>query len=435
MPFSSLGLGPPLTDTLRRLGYERPTPIQERAIPAILAGKDVVGSAETGSGKTAAFLLPILTRLMAGPRPPGQTRCLVVVPTRELAMQVYTVARELMAGTDLACLPVYGGVGMEGQAPGLRSGVDLVVATPGRLLDHAGRAYTRFAKMEVLVLDEADRMLDMGFLPDIRRILGLLPKERQTLLFSATMPPEIVELARDVMRDPERIRIGHAKTASVPTGITHAVYPVPDHRKTALLTVLLRKGGMTSVIVFTRTKQRADRLSQDLAREGFEIGVLHADRSQADRERDYAAFVDGYIKVLVATDLAARGLDVEGVSHVVNFDFPRSPEDYLHRVGRTARAQATGDAFALVNPEEEREVAGVERVMGVSLPRVTLPEFDYRASGSGGGSRHGRGGSRGGGGGGGGSGRGGPPPRTAPSGGSGGSSAWKRLRRRGRGGK
>jgi ATP-dependent RNA helicase RhlE len=370
-----------------------------------------------------------MTRLVAG-KNAGGTRMLILVPTRELATQVYTVAVELAAGTGLGCVPVYGGVGLEGQAPALRTGTDIVVATPGRLIDHAGRGYTRFRALEVLVLDEADRMLDMGFLPDIRRILAMLPNERQTLLFSATMPPEIVSLSKDILRDPERIRIGSSKTTVAPVGITHAIFPVPPHRKTALLEVLLRREGMTSVLVFTRTKHGADRLSRELARSGFEVGVLHGDRSQQERERDLAAFMDGYLKVLVATDVAARGLDVEGITHVINYDFPRSPEDYLHRVGRTARAQAKGDAFALVTPEDAGEVAGVERIMGVSIPRVTLPEFDYAGRSSGGG----HGGSRGGG-----HHRAGPPPGRGPTAAPAGShnpgAAWKRLRRGRRGGK
>jgi ATP-dependent RNA helicase RhlE len=432
MPFTALGLGPPLTDTLRRLGFETPTPIQDRAIPPILAGRDVVGSAETGSGKTAAFLLPVMTRLMAG-KNAGGTRMLILVPTRELAVQVHTVALELAAGTGLGCVPVYGGVGLEGQSPALRTGVDIVVATPGRLLDHMGRGTTRFRALEVLVLDEADRMLDMGFLPDLRRILALLPNERQTLLFSATMPRGIVDLSRDILRDPERIRVGPPRTTSAPVGITHAIFPVPANRKTALLEVLLRRGGMSSVLVFTRTKHGADKLAHELGRAGFETGVLHSDRSQADRERDLGAFMDGYLKVLVATDLAARGLDVEGITHVVNYDFPRSPEDYLHRVGRTARMTAKGDAFALVSPEEEGEIAGVEREMGISIPRVTLPEFDYSGRsgqvrrGPGGGPRRGPPG-----------GRGGPPgggrgPTAAPAGSQSASAHWKRLRRGRRG--
>jgi len=424
--FHALGLAPPLTDTLRRLGLERPTPIQERSIPVILAGRDVVGSAETGSGKTAAFLLPTLARLLAA-KGPGGTRVLVLVPTRELAVQVHSVAVDLAAGTGIGCVPVYGGVGLEGQAPALRGGVDIVVATPGRLLDHAGRGSTRFRHLEVLVLDEADRMLDMGFLPDIRRVLALLPRERQTLLFSATMPREIVELSREIMREPERIKVGHERKAA-PVGITHAVFPVPAHRKTALLAVLLRRAAMASVLVFTRTKHGADRLARELGQLGFSVDLLHGDRTQADRERTLGAFIDGYVKVLVATDLAARGLDVEGITHVVNYDFPRSPEDYLHRVGRTARAEAKGDAFALVSPEEEGEVAAVEREIGASIPRVTLPEFDYAARAF---SHAGRGHGRGGGGGGGGTGGGGGAPARGVRTGSGSSDArWKRLRRR-----
>jgi ATP-dependent RNA helicase RhlE len=378
MPFDALGLKPPLTDTLRRLGFERPTPIQEQAIPPALAGQDVIGSAETGSGKTAAFLLPLMARLLAGKRPAG-TRVLVLLPTRELANQVRTVALELSEGTSLGCAAVYGGVGMDEQSRALRAGVDIVLATPGRLLDHANRGATKFHHLEALVLDEADRMLDMGFLPDIRRVLALLPKTRQTLLFSATIPPEIAALSREVLRDPVRVKVGHARKQAIPVGITHAVFPVPSHRKSALLTVLLRRGGMGSVVIFCRTKHRADRLARVLDREGFPTGVLHGDRSQGQRERALAAFRAGKVRILVATDLAARGLDVEGVTHVVNFDFPKAAEDYVHRVGRTARAEAKGDAFALVSPEEMGEVRAVEKLMGADIPRVTLPEFDDAA--------------------------------------------------------
>ena len=427
LPFHTLGLHPPLTDTLRALGFERPTPIQEKAIPPIMAGRDVVGSAETGSGKTAAFLLPALHRLLSGART-GTTRVLVLVPTRELAVQVHTVAGELSVGTDVTCAAVYGGVAMEGQAAALRGGVDIVVATPGRLLDHIGRGWSRFRGLELLVLDEADRMLDMGFLPDIQKILGRLPTERQTLLFSATMPKEIADLAGAIMRDPERIRLGAVKASAAPVGITHALFPVPAHRKTALLEVLLRRGGMHSVLVFTRTKIGADRLGRELERLKFGVGVMHGDRDQAERERDLGAFMDGYIKILVATDVAARGIDVEGITHVVNYDFPRAPEDYLHRVGRTGRAKAKGDAFTLVSPEEEGDVAAVERALGCSIPRVTLPEFDYAARavpgrgspprGSERGSDRGRGSGRREGGGGGG-GRGGRPSRESGRGGRG----------------
>ena len=376
MPFSSLGITPPLSDILRAHGFEKPTPIQVQAIPAVLAGKDLVASAETGSGKSAAFLLPILTRILREKRP-GGTRALILVPTRELAIQLRTVSLELSEGTSIGVAAIYGGVGMGDQTKALRGGVDIVVATPGRLLDHANRGAPKFHTLETLVLDEADRMLDMGFIPDIRRILKLLPTTRQTLLFSATMPREIVDLSREILRDPERIKVGHARKAAVPVGITHAVFPVPAHRKTALLAVLLRRGGVTQAIVFTRTKHRADRLKRALDTHGVEAGVMHGDRTQGQREKTLEAFRAGRVKILVATDLAARGLDVEGISHVVNFDFPKTAEDYLHRVGRTARAEAKGDAFALVAPEEMKEVASVERILGASIPRVTLPEFDY----------------------------------------------------------
>ncbi len=444
VPFTALGLPEPLASTLLRLGFVRPTPVQERAIPALMAGRDVVASAETGSGKTAAFLLPIFTRFLSVKRP-GGTRALVLVPTRELAAQVRTVALELSEGTSIGCASVYGGVGMDEQSRALRAGVDLVVATPGRLLDHAGRGATHFHRLEFLVLDEADRMLDMGFLPDIRRILAMLPKSRQTMLFSATMPGPIVDLAHEVLRSPERIRVGHPKRSTSPVGITHALYPVPQHRKAPLLVILLRRAGVGPVLVFTRTKRRADRLVRVLVREGFDCAAMHGDRSQGQRERALAGFRAGRVKVLVATDLAARGIDVEGISHVINFDFPVTPEGYLHRVGRTARAEAKGDAFTLVSREEEEHVGPVERELGMLLPRVTLPEFDYAAppepgSAGGGGGGRARGGRP----------AGPRPPRTPGGahgpghvhhrggppalGGAGHSpdSFWKRLRRRGR---
>ncbi|MHC4923201.1 MAG: DEAD/DEAH box helicase [Planctomycetota bacterium] len=392
MPFHALGLKPPLTDTLRAHGFEMPTPIQEQAIPAILEGRDVVGSAETGSGKTAAFLLPSLDKLIAGEKPEG-TRVLVLVPTRELATQVHTVATELCDGTDLQSMPIYGGIVVDGQAAAMRGGVDIAIATPGRLLDLIGRGVTKFGKLEVLVLDEADRMLDMGFIADIRRILAVLPKEKQTLFFSATMPPEVEELAEDILDDPLRIQVGPKRTSAVPVGITHAIFPVPERRKTDLLKVLLRRGGMHAAIVFCKTKRGAEQLGKELSRSRILCAVIHGDRNQQDRERELSAFMDGYVDVLVATDVAARGIDIEGISHVINYDFPHSPEDYLHRVGRTARAEATGDAFTMVTPADERDVKTIERKMGMSIPRVTLPEFNYE-----GGSSRGapRGGSRGG---------------------------------------
>ncbi len=342
--FHALGIRPPLEDTLRRLGFERPTPIQEKAIPPVLAGRDVVGSAETGSGKTAAYLLPALSRLLAGTRE-GQTRMLVLVPTRELAQQVHAVVTELAAGTDLACIPVYGGTVMEGQALAMRGGVDIVVATPGRLIDLMGRATTKLDGLKILVLDEADRMLDMGFLPDIKRILARLPSGRQTLLFSATMPPEIVDLARTVLREPERVRIGNPRTTKAPVGITHAIFPVPGHRKTALLEVLLRRGNMASVLVFVRTKGRADQLERELARLGFSCGVLHSDRSQADRE---------------AWNGAERGREALGRKGVWRqMKLPRHREQGLcrGRVHRKTRAATWIHADVL----REKQVVGIER--------------------------------------------------------------------------
>ncbi|MHC4925614.1 MAG: DEAD/DEAH box helicase, partial [Planctomycetota bacterium] len=350
--------------------------VQQQAVPVILQGRDLVASAETGSGKTAAFLLPIIQRLLEN-KNRGSTRALILVPTRELANQVRSVAIDLTVGTRIRCAAVYGGVGMGDQVRNLRKGTDIIVATPGRLLDHVGRGNVRFRDLQFLGLDEADRMLDMGFMPDIRRILDTLPGNRQTLLLSATIPPAIAKLAAEILDDPVRVRIGNPGRATVPTGITHSVYPVNTKRKSDLLKRLLEKGSMSSVVVFCRTKHRADRLAKTLTAAGFSSGVMHGDRSQAQRERALASFRSGRKNVLVATDVAARGLDVDGVSHVVNFDFPRVPEDYIHRVGRTARAENRGDAISLVAPEERNGLIDVEREIKRRIERVKLQDFDY----------------------------------------------------------
>jgi len=373
MPFSSFPLHADLLKGVKELGFTRPTPIQEQAIPPAADGKDVMACAMTGSGKTAAFLLPILHRLIGKPR--GTTRVLILTPTRELAAQIHQHLEQLAVHTPVTGAAVFGGVGMGPQEHALRSGVDVIVATPGRLLDHLRHPYTRLSRLEILVLDEADRMLDMGFLPDIRRILAQLPKKRQTLFFSATMPREIVQLSREMLHDPVRIDLERKSAPAV--GITQAVYPVARELKSALLVELLRRDIVAEAIVFTRTKHRANRLAEYLDRHGVSSVRIHGNRSQAQRTLALAEFKQGKHRVLVATDIVARGIDVEDLSHVINFDVPADPDSYIHRVGRTARADATGDAFTFVSPDEDRELQDIERAIGKRLPRVTLPEFDY----------------------------------------------------------
>jgi ATP-dependent RNA helicase RhlE len=375
VPFSGLKLHPDLLKGIRELGFTRPTPIQQAAIPPALNGRDVLACAMTGSGKTAAFLLPILHRLVDKPR--GTTRALVLTPTRELAAQVLEDLNDLAVHTPITGAAVYGGVGMGPQEHAFRSGVDVLVATPGRLLDHFKAPYARLPGVEYLVLDEADRMLDMGFLPDIRRVLRHLPPKRQTLFFSATMPAPIQALTREMLRNPEMIQLDRKPAPAV--GITQAVYPVPQDLKSALLVRLLEGGEMQEALVFTRTKHRANRLAEQLARAGIKAERIHGNRSQPQRTEALAGFKSGKYRVLVATDIAARGIDVEALGHVVNFDVPTAAEDYIHRVGRTARAEATGDAFTLVSPEEEGELRSIERALGKRLPRVIVPDFDYKA--------------------------------------------------------
>ena len=373
MPFTGLDLDPALLRATRELGFTRPTPVQKDAIPPAQAGRDVLACAMTGSGKTAAFLLPIAQRLLAKRR--GATRALVLTPTRELAAQIDAHLAELAVHTPITGAAVFGGVAMGPQEHAFRSGVDVIVATPGRLLDHFRHPYARLEHLEVLVLDEADRMLDMGFLPDIRRVLRHLPPRRQTLFFSATMPPPIVALAREMLRDP--ITVNLERKAAPAVGITHAVYPVAQELKATLLLALLQRNDVPQALVFTRTKHRANRLAQFLARHRIPCERIHGNRSQAQRTQALAGFKAARFRVLVATDIAARGIDVEALSHVVNFDVPQVPEDYIHRVGRTARAEMTGDAFTFVSPEEERDLGAIERAIGRKLPRVTLPGFDY----------------------------------------------------------
>ena len=373
MAFNGFGLDPSLLRAVREMGFTRPTPVQVDAIPPALAGRDVLACAVTGSGKTAAFLLPIMQRLLATRR--GTTRALVLTPTRELAAQIDAHLGELAMHTPLSGAAVFGGVGMGPQEHAFRSGVDVIVATPGRLLDHFRHPYARLAGLEVLVLDEADRMLDMGFLPDIRRVLRHLPPRRQTLFFSATMPPPIVQLSREMLRNPATVNL--ERKAAPAVGITQAVYPVAQELKSTLLFELLKRGDLKSVLVFTRTKHRANRLAQFLEGRHVSSERIHGNRTQAQRTAALAGFKAGQFRVLVATDIAARGIDVEALSHVVNFDVPAAPDDYIHRVGRTGRADATGDAFTFVAADEENDLRAIERAVGKRLPRVTLPGFDY----------------------------------------------------------
>jgi len=373
MQFSRFSLHHDLLKGVKDLGFSRPTPIQEQAIPPALEGNDILACAMTGSGKTAAFLLPILHKLMAKPR--GVTRALVLTPTRELAAQIHAHLEELAVHTPVTGASVYGGVAMGPQEHAFRSGVDVIVATPGRLLDHFRRPYARLAKLDVLVLDEADRMLDMGFLPDIRRILRQIPRERQTLFFSATIPHEILGLADEMLKDPVTINLERRSAPAV--GITQAVYPVPRELKAGLLLELIRRDIIADAIVFTRTKHRANRLALYLERKGVSTARIHGNRSQGQRTAALAGFKAGRHRILVATDIVARGIDIVELGHVVNFDVPADPDSYIHRVGRTARAERTGDAFTLVSPDEEKELRAIEDVLGQRLPRVTLPEFDY----------------------------------------------------------
>ena len=373
MKFADLGLRPELLRAVKRAGYETTTPIQARAIPVALDGQDLIACAQTGTGKTAAFLLPILQRLGKG-RPCRPPRALVVTPTRELAAQVMEAARQYGCYLRLRSTAIFGGVGMEPQERRLRGGLDLLVATPGRLLDHLGRGNARLDRVETLVLDEADRMLDMGFLPDVRRILAALPETRQNLFFSATMPDEIERLIRRKATNPAVIEVTRRAT---PVGaIRQVVHPVAMTSKKDLLKTLLEGADMGPTLVFTRTKARANQLVRRLETSRRQVAAIHGNKSQSARTRALAGFRDGRIDTLIATDIAARGIDVEGISHVINFDLPHVPEDYVHRIGRTARAGASGHAVTLAAPEERLQLAAIERLVGSSIPRETVAGFD-----------------------------------------------------------
>jgi len=373
--FSAFHLHPNLLKGLKELGFLRPTPIQSDAIPPGLQGRDVLACAMTGSGKTAAFVLPILNALLARPR--GTTRALVVTPTRELAAQILESLNGMAVHTPLTAAAIYGGVGMGPQEHAIRAGVDVLIATPGRLLDHLRHPYTKLGGIEHLVLDEADRMLDMGFLPEIKKILRHVPAKRQTLFFSATLPPPIQGLTREMLKDPVTINVERRSAPAV--GITQAIYPVRQDLKAPLLLKLLQRHDIEQALVFTRTKHRANRLADQLGKGGVHAERIHGNRSQAQRTAALAGFKRGSFRVLVATDIVARGIDVEALGHVINFDVPLVPDDYIHRVGRTARNELTGEAYTLVAPEEEGELKAIERAVGRKLPRVILPDFDYAA--------------------------------------------------------
>ena len=370
--FAELMLVPELLRAVEDAGYTTPTPIQARAIPLILNGRDIMGLAQTGTGKTAAFTLPIVQRLLGGPR---RARALILTPTRELAVQVRESFARYAIHSGLEIAVVYGGVPLGPQETALRAEVDVIVATPGRLLDHMERQNVAFDDLEVLVLDEADRMLDMGFAPQLNRIVAEIPKYRQTLLFSATMAPEIEALARKYLRKPIVVQVG-LRTQAAST-VTHAVYPVPRDRKSALLVELLRQKELDSVLVFTRTKHGADKVVRKLDSEGISSLAMHSEKSQGQRTDALDQFKKGTIRVLVATDIAQRGLDIAGISHVINYDVPAQAEDYVHRIGRTGRAAATGDAFTFMAADEISMVRLIERTLGTPIPRISVPGYDF----------------------------------------------------------
>jgi ATP-dependent RNA helicase RhlE len=348
MNFNQFQLDPRLMVGIKKAGYDVATPIQEAAIPAALRGRDLIGTAQTGTGKTAAFVLPILNKLLSGQR--NVARALIVTPTRELAEQIHDVIKVLSAGTKLKSITIYGGVGANPQIQALRNGAEILVACPGRLLDLIQQGYAKMANIEMLVLDEADRMFDMGFLPDVRRIVKAVPEKRQTMMFSATFPADVELLAQQALKQPQKIAMGIVKPAHT---VTHALYPVPPHLKSALLIELLKRTDTNSVLVFTRTKYRAQKVSQQILRAGFQVTSLHGDRSQGQRQSALKGFKDGRHQIMVATDIAARGLDVESISHVINYDMPDTADAYIHRIGRTGRAQRTGDAYTLVTPRRQ----------------------------------------------------------------------------------
>jgi ATP-dependent RNA helicase RhlE len=373
MGFSNFNFHPDVAAGTKAIGYLKPTPIQEQAIPPALKGHDLMGLAQTGTGKTAAFALPILDRLIRGPR--GHVRALIVAPTRELAEQIHEVIVSLGGRTRLRSMTIYGGVNIKPQVRSLHNGVEIVVACPGRLLDHIGQRTIDLSHVEVFVLDEADRMFDMGFLPDVRKIVKHLPAQRQTLLFAATMPADVRKLAQEILRAPVTVQVNYAAPIST---VAHALYPVEQHLKTALLLELLRHTDTGSVLIFTRTKHRAKRLGQQLENAGYRAASLQGNLSQNRRQSALDGFRDGSYQILVATDIAARGIDVSSISHVINYDMPDTVDAYTHRIGRTGRAAKTGDAFTFMTREDGEMVRGIERVLGDRVERRTLDGFDYK---------------------------------------------------------
>ncbi len=373
MKFSAFNFSPAVATGIAAAGYETPTPIQVQAIPAVMKGQDVMGLAQTGTGKTAAFVLPILERLLQGNR--GFVRALIVAPTRELAEQIHENIQDLGKQTRLRSITIYGGVNINPQIDKVRRGAEIIVACPGRLLDHLSQKTINLSRLEVLVLDEADHMFDMGFFPDIRRILRQLPTKRQTLLFSATMPDEIRCLAQEVLKNAVTVQVDISKPAET---VSHAIYPVPSHLKTALLLELLKNKEMEGVLIFTRTKHRAKRIGEQLAKNGFRAASIQGNLSQNKRQVAMNGFKDRTFQILVATDIAARGIDVSQVSHVINYDIPATPDSYIHRIGRTGRAARTGEAFTLVTDDDFGTIRAIERILGEPLKRCQVENFDYK---------------------------------------------------------
>ncbi|MCL5995097.1 MAG: DEAD/DEAH box helicase [Chloroflexi bacterium] len=376
MQFTDFTLDARLQRAINTAGYEMPTPIQVKTIPLALSGQDIIGTAQTGTGKTAAFVLPILQHLLGKQVRPSRTRALIVTPTRELAEQINTAIQQLARFTNIRSASVYGGVGMGPQEQAFRQGVDIIVACPGRLLDHIEHGKT-LDGVEVLVLDEADRMLDMGFLPDVRRILRHLPRERQSMLFSATFAPELHSLSAGMLRKPARVDVGNGQP---PRRIAHALYPISQHLKTSLTLALLKQSNAYSALVFTRTKHRADRVARQIKQAGYTVATLHSNKSQNQRQQALNGFRSGKIHILVATDIAARGLDIATVTHVINYDIPDTPDAYIHRIGRTGRVEREGDAMTLVTAEDNAMIRDIERALGKSIERRTVTDFDYAAS-------------------------------------------------------
>lgn len=372
MKFNAFDLNKDILAAIAGQGYDTPTPIQEKAIPPILSGRDLLGLAQTGTGKTAAFALPLIQKLSQGPR--RRIRALILAPTRELASQINEAFQVLSRGSGLKSMAVFGGIDIVPQAAAFKRGVEIIAACPGRLLDHVTRRSIDLSRVEHLVIDEADRLFDMGFLPDIRRIVKLLPVKRQTMLFSATMPDDLRHLADEMMHDPVSVQIGHMKPVAT---VSHALYPVEHHLKTALLKELLSQTKTGSVLVFTRTKHRAERLAHQLSHSGYQAVSLQGDLTQNKRRHAIEGFRSGAYRILVATDIAARGLDISAISHVINFDMPDTADAYTHRIGRTGRASKTGEAFTFVTRDDARMIAAIEHTLGETIARRKLPGFDY----------------------------------------------------------